>query len=317
MNSKTLILFFSMSFYFTTFSNEVDDFKARFKPEYEEKSTTEAYTREALSVILQELLFNPSKYWGKGYLFEGDDSDSPNAQIKSISGKDYFEIEYGYSNYQFNEKFKSTYVSNTNRNLAMVDSVNQIIPPSGANSHNLGLTINNSLSPSWDNGIAIEGNYYSQESEISFKNNGTEFFGKDQFSNTSFAAKPYLRYLKEFNGKKEYRTTAYFLIGLPLSYSTVRKKETYSNFDTGRSRDINFDDSEFEISLKFRVGIEFWLDSICIKPFTKFDTDFELTYGIGVYKVLGLYDSVFFIYEPYDFDDGHADSFSIGFNIAR
>lgn len=314
MNCKILILFFSISFCSTTLSSEVKDFnEVRFFREAEDKSDKV----EALSFILKELLFNPSKYWGKGYLFEGDDSDTPNAQIKSISGKDYFEIEYGYSNHQFNEKFKSTYISNSNRNLAIVDSVNQIVPASGANSHALGLTINNSLSPSWDNGIAIVGNYYSHESEASFTNNGTKYLLKDQYSDTTFNAIPYLRYLREFNGKKEYRTTAYFAILLPISYFKARKKETYSNFDTGRSRDINFDYSDFEISLNLRLGIEFWLDSICIKPFTKFDTDFELTYGIGIYKILGLYDSVFFIYEPYDFDVGHVDSFSIGFNIAR
>ena len=106
MNCKILILFFSISFYSTTFSSEVKDFnEVRFFREAEDKSDKV----EALSFILKELLFNPSKYWGKGYLFEGDDSDSPNAQIKSISGKDYFEIEYEYYNAQFTEKYRSKF----------------------------------------------------------------------------------------------------------------------------------------------------------------------------------------------------------------
>lgn len=314
MNCKILILFFSISFYSTTFSSEVKDFnEVRFFREAEDKSDKV----EALSFILKELLFNPSKYWGKGYLFEGDDSDSPNAQIKSISGKDYFEIEYEYYNAQFTEKYRSKFAVHPIF-ASSIDKIKEEIPPNEGRAHSFNLTINNSLSSSWDNGIEFFAGYYSlDEYSVNFTYMGADGSLIGQNSSTLLEVVPYFRYLKEFNGKNEYRTTAYFSIELPITYLTTQRKETLSNFVTGKTWEFQEEHSKPKIDFSFNLGLEFWLDSVCIKPFTQFDTDFEPSYGIGIYKILGLYDSIFFIYETFEDDLRHESSFSIGFNIAR
>ena len=83
------------------------------------------------------------------------------------------------------------------------------------------------------------------------------------------------------------------------------------------SPDYDFKDTEFRFNPSISFGFEVWLFSVCVSPSISFEKNVSMNdhlwiKSVGIYKVIGFYDSVFFRYSWLENDTYSLNEFELG-----
>jgi hypothetical protein len=247
-----------------------------------------------------------------------------NYNIKSISGKDLFEVSYEYkvADYKFNLSTPWDYLF---INDSFYSAAVGPISFSDSEKYNtLNFSYNNNISPSWDNGLKMSithGNHLelSYPFLISAGGNTADGMASLDVTSINFSLAPYFQFNQKIYGNDVYKGSIFANIAIPVSYQKVTTDIAVSAVDRATgiafAQSADYSDGKFDIGADFEIGSEIWFNSLCLRPSFGLDEEMDHHFSVGSYWVWGFYDSIFFEYSNGENDYTDWQAFTIGVNI--
>jgi len=117
-----------------------------------------------------------------------------------------------------------------------------------------------------------------------------------------------------------YDPNDYWYLSAGANYA-LGNSPSFSDIPDSWSPDYDFKDTEFRFNPSISFGFELWLFSLCVSPSISFEKNVSMDdhlwiKSVGIYKVIGFYDSVFFRYSWLENDKYSLNEFELGVSIS-